>query len=236
MINYLLLILMSPIIILQGLYVRRVTPILPDPDGSRQGVQGSGMPISILIIGDSAALGVGVSNQELALSGQLVQFLSNDFEVRWRLIAETGDTTADAISKLSESSEEAYDIALISLGVNDVTSGISSTVWMRQQRALRDMLQTKFSVRHVISSGMPPMHAFPALPQPLRWVLGRRAREFDWTMQQELKQVTSAHYLGFGYLSDPDVMASDGFHPGEKIYRFWGQAAAKLIRGLRLNN
>jgi hypothetical protein len=28
-------------------------------------------------------------------------------------------------------------------------------------------------------SGLPPMHRFPALPQPLRWYIGSRARDFD---------------------------------------------------------
>jgi hypothetical protein len=30
-----------------------------------------------------------------------------------------------------------------------------------------------------VLSGLPPMHRFPALPQPLRWYVGSRARDFN---------------------------------------------------------
>ena len=63
---------LAPVIIAQGLYVRRVTPRLPEPEGERSGVNGAGPPLSLLILGDSAAAGVGVATQDQALSGQLV--------------------------------------------------------------------------------------------------------------------------------------------------------------------
>ena len=57
---------LAPLLILQGLYVRRVTPKLPEPLGKRSGVHGTGPRLRLLILGDSAAAGVGVSTQSQA--------------------------------------------------------------------------------------------------------------------------------------------------------------------------
>ena len=54
---------LGPVLLAQGHYVRRVTPRLPEPEGLRQGVEGSGPPLRLLILGDSSAAGVGVATQ-----------------------------------------------------------------------------------------------------------------------------------------------------------------------------
>jgi lysophospholipase L1-like esterase len=69
------------------------------------------------------------------------------------------------------------------------------------------------------------MHRFPALPQPLRAVLGRKAIELDAVL----------HELGQDYLPmparlDPDWIAADGFHPGPQAYAAWAQQIAPGLR------
>ena len=91
---------LAPFLIAQGLYIRAVTPRLPEPPGKRSGITGAGLPLSLLILGDSAAAGVGVSKQSLALSGQLVSALGSDFHVSWKLIAQTGHTAKEVLTKL----------------------------------------------------------------------------------------------------------------------------------------
>ena len=233
MLNYLLLILLSPLILLQGIYVRRVTPKLADPDGAREGLVGQGKPLSLLIIGDSAGLGVGVDHQDLALSGQINKQLEDDHAVTWKVVAKTGDTTSDTIEKMAAMpAEESFDVALISLGVNDITSGLPTSQWLEKQRQLREILIQRHGIKHIISSGMPPMYAFPALPHPLRWILGRRAIEFDNKLGKELSPLSNCHYLKIGLMEDTSVMSRDGFHPGEQVYAYWGSAAAEIIREL----
>ena len=56
-----------------------------------------------------------------------------------------------------------FDAALTSLGVNDVTSGATRRAWRRRQEQLQKLLRERFGVRHVIVSGLPPVHRFPAL-------------------------------------------------------------------------
>ena len=54
------MVVLSPLLICQGMYVRRVTPKLPEADGPRSGEAGSGALLRLLVLGDSAAAGVGV--------------------------------------------------------------------------------------------------------------------------------------------------------------------------------
>lgn len=58
-----------PALIIQGKKVKKNTPRLPEPEGVREGITGQGKKLSILILGDSAAAGVGVKTQEDALLG-----------------------------------------------------------------------------------------------------------------------------------------------------------------------
>ncbi len=170
---------LAPFLIAQGLYVRSVTPRLPEPTGERSGIYGSGPPLSLLILGDSAAAGVGVSTQSQALSGQLVSALGADFQVSWKLIAQTGHRAKDVLAELKMASPETFDVVVTSIGVNDVTHGTKTQKWIDHQVSIIELLQSKFHARYIILSSVPPMHLFPALPQPLRWYLGMRAEQFN---------------------------------------------------------
>lgn len=47
---------LSPLLLLQGRYVRHVTVRLPEPPGPRTGDVGTGARLRVLIVGDSAAV------------------------------------------------------------------------------------------------------------------------------------------------------------------------------------
>ena len=71
--------LLLPVLFVQGSKVRKNTPRLAEAKGEREGCIGQGKPLSMLILGDSAAAGVGVENQKDALSGAIIQELQNEF-------------------------------------------------------------------------------------------------------------------------------------------------------------
>lgn len=64
-----------PVVIIQGVKVRKKTPRLLEASGDRDGLVGQGDPLSLLILGDSAAAGVGVETQQDALSGAIMSQL-----------------------------------------------------------------------------------------------------------------------------------------------------------------
>jgi lysophospholipase L1-like esterase len=222
---------LAPLLLLQGRHVRRSVPVLPEPGGQRSGQHGSGPPLRLLVVGDSAAAGVGASTQAEALSGCLVAALAPEFSLSWKLVAFTGATTADMLAQLQQLPAEDFDVAVTSLGVNDVTARRSLTQWQLQQGQFIDLLQTRFRARQIVLSGLPPMHRFPALPQPLRWYVGSRARDFDRALAGLAARRPGCEYLGLGYeMMDLQAMAADGFHPGPRIYALWAAAAARRIR------
>ena len=148
--NLLVTALLAPILIPQGVYTRLVTPKLPEAEGKRQGLSGKGQPLNILILGDSAAAGVGVEKQQQALSGQLVAKLSPHCTVQWRLEAVTGYKTADIIGHLEQLDAFETDIVVVSLGVNDVTGNVKLKTWLGLQEELRALLVAKFSAKTIL--------------------------------------------------------------------------------------
>lgn len=215
--------------LLQGRLVRARTLRLPEPPGARQGVTGLGRRLRLLIIGDSSAAGVGAPHQDQALLGQVVSRLEHEYRVEWHLMGKTGATTASTLAGLRNLPPTQYDVAVTALGVNDVTSGVRRAAWLRQQAELRVMLRRKFQVSHIVTSGLPPIHGFPALPQPLRWCLGARASHFNRDLEGDVERDGRAYFVDLRFFRDASGMAPDGYHPGPDIYAAWGGRVADLI-------
>lgn len=220
---------LGPLLLAEGLHVRRVTPRLPEPPGPRSGRAGVGTPLRLLVAGDSAAAGVGAASQDDALAGRLVAELSAHRAVDWRLEAQTGYTTADALAHLAELPEDRFDVVVLSLGVNDVTHGVGRGRWLARQADLADLLQARFAPRALLFTALPPMHLFPALPQPLRWYLGARARDFNAALAEWLRNHPGCHLVAPDFEADSAHIASDGFHPGPAAYTAWAVRVARDI-------
>lgn len=220
---------LAPVIVPQGIWTNLRVPTLPEPPGDRQGHAGSGPRLRLLIIGDSAAAGVGVSRQDDALLGQVVSRLVPRYRVEFDLQAKTGFTTADILRRLDEMAPQDYDAVLTSLGVNDVLALTSRATWLARQAQLRDLLRDKFGVQLMVISGLPPVHSFPALPQPLRWHLGGRATQFNEAIAAAVAAEPDVRFVNLRFEADAGMMASDGFHPGAPIYAEWAERAATCI-------
>jgi lysophospholipase L1-like esterase len=226
----LLILPISPLLLLQGLYVRKVTPRLPEAAGARCGETGAGSPLRLLILGDSAAAGVGAETQQQALAGQLAERLAGDYRLSWKLWAENGRTCGQCLTLLEQHAAEPFDTVLISLGVNDVTGGRSLKKWLRQQNLVIERLHGKFSARHILFTPLPPMQHFPALPQPLRWVLGSRAKQFNRALSSFIADQPNCSLLAFELPMQAEYIASDGFHPSAVTYALWAEQAAIAIK------
>ncbi|WP_321788909.1 SGNH/GDSL hydrolase family protein [Paraburkholderia sp. J94] len=235
-----LLIMLAPLLAIQGVYTRRVTPKLPEPPGPREGRAGQGSVLKLLIVGDSAAAGVGVEHQHNALAGQLVAALAPQFELHWKVIAQTGYTTRDVLRRLEHEPGQAFDLVVLSLGVNDVTSAVRTGKWLAQQRDLLALLQQRFLAQHVIVNGVPPMERFTALAQPLRAILGARAHRFNASLASVVDQWPGCELVRPTLPSGREALADDGFHPGRSAYREWARHLAERIaaweRGRRVTD
>ena len=227
--------LVSPLLVYQGIRTRNKVLKLPEPDGDRSGITGKGEKIKLLILGDSAGAGVGVTTQEEALSGQVNAILQKTNHLDWTLIATSGHSTADALENLKSLKKESFDIVLISLGVNDVTGFVSPKKWIQQCDELINLLVSKYSAQRIIWSDFPKMEKFPSLPQPLRWFMGSRKNHLRKKLLNYILQKKSVELLEFPDLlaeHDMDIkdwIAIDGFHPGPRVYTIWAQEFVKKL-------
>ncbi|HJW10205.1 MAG TPA: SGNH/GDSL hydrolase family protein, partial [Albitalea sp.] len=150
-------------------------------------------------------------------------------QVHWQLVAQSGITTAQALELVQRERPQPADVAVAVLGVNDVIDQVSSRRAVQQRAALADWLRTQTQVRHVVFAPLPPMHRFPLLPQPLRWVVGSDARRHDDAMAQWAATRSDVSHVPIALDLAADDMAADGFHPGEPVYRACGEALARFI-------
>lgn len=229
-------VLLGPLLLLQGRHVRRVTPTLPEPPGDRRGITGTGPELHLLVLGDSAAAGVGASHQQEALLGQLVTALSQDFCVHWTLHARTGHTTQQVLAHLHELPPQPFDMVVTSVGVNDATAGTGTRHWRQHMMALLHTLETRHQAGHILVSELPPMHRFPALPQPLRWYMGLRAGALNRALRELLASNPKQRLVEIEFSAEAGLMASDGFHPGPGAYAEWGRHIADNFRKIKASN
>lgn len=227
--RYGLLALLGPVLWMQGRHVRRVTPRLPEPEGSRSGVAGQGPILRLLLAGDSAAAGVGVSHQDQALCGQLVRRLSPHRTVQWHLMAVNGLDSPGLVQMLEDAPNQPFDVVVISMGVNDATGLRPPHEWLKWQHRLAHVVDKRFAPSLLVHNAVPPMHAFTALPQPLRWFMGRWAREMNHHLETALQREKRRTIHQFPVATAAEGLAIDGFHPGENGYALWAQGLSERI-------
>jgi len=217
----------------QALRTRRLAQRLPEADGAREGcTEGDpGASLRLLIAGDSSAAGVGVAQQDDAVVGHLVRALHRQCgrRIAWTLRARTGLTTRAVHELLRSEPPAPVDFAVVISGVNDVTGGVGVRRALGHRTALADWLLGANLARHVVFAPLPPLHRFPLLPEPLRRVLGDDARRHDLALARWTQDRTDVSHAGFRVDLHPGVMASDGFHPGEPVYRACGDALAAHV-------
>ncbi|WP_299024757.1 SGNH/GDSL hydrolase family protein [uncultured Sulfitobacter sp.] len=222
-------VILSPLLLIQAIGVRKAALRLPEATGPRNATCGSGPPLRVLIVGDSSAAGVGAPTQDAALAGQLAAALSSHHTVHWHLIASTGATTPTTLARLQAETLPAADIAIVILGVNDVTRGGPMPRWLRTHSLLRAVLRDRTGAQRLYISQVPPLGAFPLLPNPLRWLLGRRAVRFDMALRTALGHEPDTRYVLLPDMLDVTDMAEDSFHPGPVIYAAWAKEMARQI-------
>ncbi len=219
--------LLSPVLLPQGVSLRRRATALPEPVGPREGVTGTGPDLRLLIVGGSSAAGVGVGTQDDALTGKLVADLARDFTVFWRLEARAGATTGQTLARLLSVDLGQIDVAVVSVGVNDVQRHVSAMHYRRQQRALSQLL-LGHGAKQIWRCAVPPMEHF-LVPWPLRGVMAARARRLDEVLIRDSHP--PLYRLPFHSTQlHPSQLAPSGVHPGAGLYADWARRLAAEIR------
>lgn len=229
-------IVLAPALLWQGRQVRRRALRLPEAFGARAGAVGEGGPaLRLLIVGDSSGAGVGAAHQDEALAGCLARALADRLggTVHWQLLATTGHSSADALQALQAAELAPADVLVTALGVNDVVGQVPPRRWLELLARIDALARQRAGVRYTLHSAVPPMHLFPLLPQPLRWLLGAQAaqlnRSLAMAVQARSDRGLQAMPALMGAGSAAALMAEDGFHPGPAGYQLWANALAERL-------
>ena len=219
---------LSPLLFWQVLSTRRHMPKLPEAEGPRSGAVGRGKKLHLLVAGDSSAAGVGVLDQGQALAEPLARKLAERLKrrVHWQLLARSGLNTEQTLEMMRRECVRT-DLAVVVTGVNDVIEQLPSQRALRHREDVATWLRHHGGAQHVAFLPLPPVHAFRGLPQPLRWVAGADARRHN----QALRRWADLNKDGISLVAlelpvSRSMLASDGFHPGEKAYRYIANSVA----------
>ncbi len=221
-----------PLLLPQGLWVRMTAPRFSGAGGEATGAYGSGPELTFVGFGDSTVAGVGARDYPRALVGQTARSLAERTGrlVRWRAHGFIGANTTRLLAEHFASVDfGAADIVGLSVGVNDVTALTRLDRFRRNLDELFDRIAAANPEALVVFGGLPPIGEFPLLPQPLRRVLGRRARELDRVARDVVAARPQALHVPCAFEARPDMFAPDGYHPSEQSYAVLGRVTADAI-------
>ncbi|HET7464105.1 MAG TPA: SGNH/GDSL hydrolase family protein [Longimicrobium sp.] len=221
-----------PVLFAQGRGVRRRTPRLPDAAGPVEGVIAGAEPaLRLLVIGESTVAGIGAATHQTALTGHVAAALARRTgrAVRWRAAGRSGANARQAAELVDPLPYDPADAVVISLGVNDTLRMRPPARWARDVERLVAAIRARVGPAAVLLSPVPPMHAFPALPQPLRAVLGARARLLDAALARLAARLPVVGHVPMWVDPAPHLFCSDGFHPSEAGYEAIGGRLAEEL-------
>ena len=222
-------VVLAPILLAQAVRVRRTTPKLPGAAGPVTGlVDGTGRPLRLAVLGESTVDGVGALTHTEALTGRLAEALARDGRaVAWQAVGRTGANARVVREELLPRLEPA-DLVVIALGVNDTIELHSATRYRRDLLDLIVSLRRRVGRIPVVLAGVPPMGRFPALPRPLRDVLGARSAILDAAAVRLALLPGVVHVPMPPAMLDPATFAEDRFHPGPEGYQRWAEQLADV--------
>ncbi|MEM6704747.1 MAG: SGNH/GDSL hydrolase family protein [Acidobacteriota bacterium] len=229
--------LSSPILLLQGRSVRRRAPRFPGAEGPDRGRFGErGQTLRLLGLGDSIVAGVGAPTLSVSMVGTAARLASERFEARvaWQSRGEIG-ARAKQVREIAEKVgiEAEPDFVVLSVGVNDVTGAARTAAWQRDLEALLRTLRARFPAATIVFAGLPPLGGFPLLPNPLRTLLGWRARWFDEVARRKIEETSNAVFVPITFETTRSAFSEDGFHPSEASHLVFGQTIAEGLPSRR---
>ncbi len=216
----------------QGTATRRRVPRLPPPKAPHHGsVPGTGRPIRVLAIGESPVAGIGLSRSDETVAAATARVLARltGRPIAWRGHGLSGATARDALRRLlPEVAPEPADLLIVAFGVNDATAYRSPAGFAGDLAALVTAARERVGDAAVVIGAVAPLVSFPALPWPLRSILGWRSAALQMAAEGLAGRLPRLVVERFSMPFGPDLFASDGFHPNLLAHSLWGEEIAAL--------
>ncbi|NEK85500.1 SGNH/GDSL hydrolase family protein [Blastococcus saxobsidens] len=200
---------------------------------SGDGVYGRGRarPIVFTVLGDSSAVGLGVTRASQTPGVLVAAGLTELAERPVRLVrlAVSGARARDLDAQVDRALEERPTVALIMIGANDVTSRTPTSVSVAH---LTDAVRRLTAVGcEVVVGTCPDLGTIRPIAQPLRTLARRWSRQMAAAQTVAVveaggRTVSLGSLLGPAFASDHGMFSNDQFHPSAAGY---AAAAAVLL-------
>jgi lysophospholipase L1-like esterase len=216
----------------QGSVTRLRVPRLPPAQPPHHGlVLGVGKPIRVLAIGESTVSGVGLSRGDETVAATTARALARVTRrpAAWRAYGLGGVTAREGLERiLPRIPLEPADLLIVAFCVNDLTGYRSPAGFADDLEAVVTAARSRVGDAAVVIGGVAPIASFPALPWPLRTILGWRAAALQAAAEGLTQRQSKLVVERFSAPLSRDLFASDGFHPNPRAHSLWGEKIAAL--------
>ena len=204
----------------------------PPPSDGIYGAHHSGPLLTIAMLGDSSAGGLGVDSGHQTPGGMLAAGLAEfaDRPVRLLCPATVGALSSDLAAQVAAVASARPELTLIMVGANDVTHRVKPATAVRHlEEAVRDLRRLG---SEVVVGTCPDLGTIEPVLQPLRWIARRASRELAAAqtivvVEAGGRTVSLGDILGPEFAATPrEMFGPDRFHPSAAGY---ASAAAALL-------
>lgn len=213
-------VLLAPIVLAQGSRLRESIPRM-QPASPRTGGTGS---TRLLVLGDSSAVGTGVSDMTDAIAGQLARRLPGG--ASWRVVGANGLRSDEVLAlHLDKALATPSDLMVVLVGWNDALQLRSPRAFAASTGALLDALRTGNPDARIVLVATPQFGRFAVYPQPLRAVLGAQVAG----LTRAAARVAAARGIPLVEGFDGVHVSDDRFHPDATGYAELADAIAAAL-------
>ncbi|MFA1545179.1 SGNH/GDSL hydrolase family protein [Actinomadura chokoriensis] len=216
------------LLVMEARLARRI--ILATPNGdppAADGLYGEGQdgpPLSLVMLGDSTAAGLGVHVPDETPAALLAVGLSAlaGRPVRVTNVARPGSRSHALGGQVDRALQTRPDMAVIMIGANDVTGRVPPAESVRHLGYAVERLRAAGS--HVVIGTCPDLGSVKPLMPPLRWFARRACRQLAAAqtiaaVERGARSVSLGDLLGREFAADPRSMFSeDRYHPSARGY------------------
>jgi lysophospholipase L1-like esterase len=236
-----------PLLAWQGSRLKKRIPSIGEAAGPRTGIyEGAKPPLRLLALGESTFAGVGVDQQQDAITSIIGKTLQEQSgrTVEWNVIARSGYNAKQVLERLvPKIPAQDYDFIVIGLGGNDTFELNRPLRWKQQMTELVEQLNNEFPNSKIVIANLPPVGDFPAFPKSFQLLLGGLVRLHASVISDLPHCIANTHYINRlftldawndrieGDVSSADLF-SDGVHPSALTYRLWGEDIGEYCAGL----